>query len=439
MVEMASFGFGSDIQGKAPNETIIKVIGVGGGGGNTINRMIESGMKNVEFIAANTDAQDLQMCRAKTRILLGEKSAKGLGAGGKPERGEAAAEEQSDAIKQVLEGANMVFITAGMGGGTGTGAAPVFARIAKELGCLTVAVVTKPFKFERPQRMIQAEEGIERLQEHVDALITIPNQQLCQITDRKLTFHEAFRLADDVLANGVRGISEIITEKGYINVDFRDVETIMANKGNALLGMVMAKSDVDPEKLAEEAITNPLVEGGSIEGATGLLVHVTCGEDIPFQVGSEIFEAISRRVASNATVITGLALNSEFNGMVRVTVIATGFEPKLPSEELLDEEVHSVPAPKIASHDMRAQKEREREFHSRENQYSNTHPANAERSKKEVPATNTFEHKMKILTDEEIEAESKEYESPIFEGTFIRGNNISNLEIPAFIRNRSDN
>ncbi len=314
------------IEGNTNNHTVIKVIGAGGGGTNAVNRMIKCGLKDVDFIAANTDLQALEMSMAETQLPLGSKLTGGLGAGGKPEIGEKAAEEDLDIIRQALNGADMVFVTAGMGGGTGTGAAPVIAKIAKDLGALTVAVVTKPFNFEGPRKMRIAEEGIKRLHNEVDTLITIPNQYLLKVVEKNTPIRDAFLRADDVLRMGVQGISDLITVPGEINIDFADVRTIMEGQGDALMGVGIGHGDNRAVDAATSAINNPLLEDASINGAKGLLVNVTGGPDFSISEYQEVMEIISASVDDNAMVIQGTATNEGLEDEVRVTVIATGFK-----------------------------------------------------------------------------------------------------------------
>jgi len=322
------------VDGQSTNHTVIKVIGAGGGGSNAVNRMIQCGLRDVDFVAANTDLQALKMSLADTQLALGSKLTGGLGAGGKPEVGEKAAEEDMETIRQSLEGADMVFITAGMGGGTGTGAAPVIARIAKETGALTVAVVTKPFNFEGPRKMRIAEEGIEKLHQEVDTLITIPNQFLLKVVEKNTPIREAFLRADDVLRMGVQGISDLITVPGEINIDFADVRTIMQGQGDALMGVGIGHGDNRAVDAATSAINNPLLEDASINGARGLLVNVTGGPDFSISEYQEVMEIISASVDDNAMVIMGTATNEELEDEVRVTVIATGFRKNdQPSQE----------------------------------------------------------------------------------------------------------
>ncbi|NLB87736.1 MAG: cell division protein FtsZ [Syntrophomonadaceae bacterium] len=303
----------------------IKVIGVGGGGNNAINRMIEAGLKGVEFIAVNTDAQALYLSKADKKIQTGEKLTKGLGAGADPEIGKKAAEENADDIKKALNGADMVFVTAGMGGGTGTGGAPVIARIAKELGALTVGVVTKPFTFEGRKRTSQAERGIQALREEVDSLITIPNDRLLQVVDKNTAFNDAFKIADDILRQGVQGISDLIAVPGVINCDFADVQTVMKNTGSALMGIGRASGENRAAEAARLAISSPLLET-SIEGAKGVLFNISGGNDLTLFEINEAAEIIHQAADVEATIIFGANIDESMNDEVRVTVIATGFD-----------------------------------------------------------------------------------------------------------------
>jgi len=308
------------------NPTTIKVIGVGGGGSNAVNRMIASGLKNVNFIAVNTDLQALEMCKAEIKLPIGTKLTGGLGAGGVPDIGEKAALEDQDDIENLLRGSDMVFITAGMGGGTGTGAAPIIAHIARECNALTVAVVTKPFDFEGKRKMIIANEGIEKLRAEVDTLIVIPNQYLLKIVERRTPIKEAFFLADDVLRQGVQGISDLITEPGEINIDFADVRTIMKGKGDALMGIGIGKGDNRAVDAATNAINNPLLEDAKIEGAKGILVSVTGGNDLCLSEYEEVLKIITANADDDALIIAGNSISSALNDQIKVTVIATGFK-----------------------------------------------------------------------------------------------------------------
>jgi len=305
----------------------IKVIGVGGGGNNAVNRMIAAGLQGVEFIAINTDAQALLLSNAPYRIQIGEKLTKGLGAGANPEIGEKAAQESRDEIIKALKGADMVFITAGMGGGTGTGAAPVVAECAKEVGALTVGVVTKPFGFEGRRRHSQADIGTARLKEKVDTLITIPNDRLMQVVDKRTPIVEAFRIADDVLRQGVQGISDLIAVPGLINLDFADVKTIMMETGAALMGIGIASGENRAALAAEAAIKSPLLET-SIEGAKGVLLNITGGVSLGLFEVNEAAEIIARAADPEANIIFGAVIDEKCDDEVRVTVIATGFDPK---------------------------------------------------------------------------------------------------------------
>ena len=309
------------------NPTKIKVIGVGGGGGNAVNRMIKSGLSGVEFWLMNTDLQVLEYGQTKNKIQLGAKSTEGLGAGGDPSVGEKAAEEAQQEITEALDGADMVFITAGMGGGTGTGAAPVVAKIAKELGILTIAVVTKPFSWEGRKRQNQAEQGLEKLRECVDAVIVVPNDKLLQVVDRQVSLTESFLIVDEVLLRGVQGISDIITIPGMINVDFADVKSVMQGSGSALMGIGRAQGEGRAIKAAEIAINSQLLES-SINGATGVIVNITGGPDMTLHEISDAANIIHDAVTEDATVIIGTAVNENIQNEINVTVIATGFEIK---------------------------------------------------------------------------------------------------------------
>jgi cell division protein FtsZ len=304
----------------------IKVIGVGGGGGNALNSMINVGAINgVDFIAVNTDAQVLLTNQAETKLQIGENLTKGLGSGGNPEIGGQAAEESREKIKEFLIDSDMVFITAGMGGGTGTGAAPVIAEIAKELGALTVAIVTKPFAFEGARRMVNAEDGIAKLKDKVDTLIVIPNQRLMDVVDRKMTLLEAFRVADSVLSQGVQGISDIITMPGLINVDFADVKAVMNDAGSALMGIGTGVGENRAQMAARAAVSSPLLEV-SIEGAKGVLFNIVGGPDMTMIEVDEAARIISEAADADANIIFGAAINEKLVDQMKITVIATGFD-----------------------------------------------------------------------------------------------------------------
>ncbi len=305
----------------------IKVIGVGGGGGNAVNRMIKAGLSGVEFWAMNTDAQVLEMSSASKKIQLGAKLTSGLGAGGNPSIGEKAAEESREDLLVALDGSDMVFVTAGMGGGTGTGAAPVVAKIAKELGALTIGVVTKPFQFEGKRRMTQALQGLEKLKENVDALIVIPNDKLIEVVERRTTMRDAFSVVDEVLLCGVQGISDIITVPGLINVDFADVKTIMQSSGSALMGIGKSSGEGRAMEAAKLAINSKLLET-SINGATGIIMNVTGGPDMTLHEVNEAASVIHDAVSDDAEVIFGSVIDDRIQGEIMITIIATGFELK---------------------------------------------------------------------------------------------------------------
>ncbi len=302
----------------------IKVIGVGGGGGNAVNRMIQSDLLGVEFWTINTDAQALSHSEAATRLQIGQKLTRGLGAGGNPAIGQKAAEESRDDIAAALEGADLVFITAGMGGGTGTGAAPVVAEIAKEMGALTIGVVTRPFLFEGRRRSNQAEEGVNSLQGRVDTLIIIPNDKLLAVISDQTPVQEAFRMADDILRQGVQGISDIITIPGLVNVDFADVRAVMADAGSALMGIGIASGKSRAREAAQAAISSPLLES-SIEGAKGVVLNITGGDDLTLHEVNAAAETIYEVVDPNANIIFGAVIDERLQGEIRITVIATGF------------------------------------------------------------------------------------------------------------------
>ena len=304
----------------------IKVIGVGGGGGNAVNHMVRSGLTGVEFIAINTDAQDLSRSLAPRRFQLGATLTKGLGAGADPEVGREAAHEDRDRIAELLAGSDMVFVTAGMGGGTGTGAAPVVCQVARELGALTVGVVTRPFPFEGKRRRKSADEGIEGMMAHVDTLITIPNQRLLSIADEKTLMSQAFGMADDVLLQAVKGVSDLITQRGLINVDFADVRTIMCNKGLALMGTGIGKGQHRAVDAAQKAISSPLLDDISIAGATSVLMNFTGGPNLTLYEIDEAAHLVGEEAADDVNVIFGLVIDETMGDEVRATVVATGFQ-----------------------------------------------------------------------------------------------------------------
>ncbi len=303
----------------------IKVIGVGGAGNNAVNRMVESGIKNVEFIAVNTDRQALLLSKAATKIQIGEKITRGLGAGANPDIGAQAAEESKTEIAEALRGADMVFVTGGMGGGTGTGAAPIVAAAAKEMGILTIGVVTKPFTFEGKKRLSQADRGIESMKGKVDTLVVIPNDKLLQIIDRKTSIVEAFKMADDVLRQGVQGISDLIAIPGLVNLDFADVKTIMLNTGMAHMGIGRASGENRAEDAAKQAIQSPLLET-SIEGARGVIINITGGHNLGLHEVNTAAELVQRSVDPEANIIFGAVIDDSLDEDIVITVIATGFD-----------------------------------------------------------------------------------------------------------------
>ena len=309
---------------ESDNGATIKVIGIGGGGGNAINNMINASLMGVDFIAANTDAQALEVSKAHTKLQLGANITKGLGAGANPEIGRSAALEDADKIRQALDGTDMVFVTAGLGGGTGTGGAPVVAQIAKEIGALTVAVVTKPFNFEGRQRMKTADQGIKELKETVDTIITIPNNRLLSLAAKKATFLEMLKKADDVLLYAVKGISDLITIPGLINLDFADVKTIMGEMGMALMGTGMASGEDRATEAAQKAISSPLLEDVSISGAKGVLMNISSGLDLTIDEVQEASSLIQQEAHEDANIIWGTVLDQSAGDELRVTVIATG-------------------------------------------------------------------------------------------------------------------
>ncbi|MDY4610947.1 MAG: cell division protein FtsZ [Sphaerochaetaceae bacterium] len=316
------------LQDEQTPPTDIKVIGVGGAGGNAVNRMIASGLKKVTFVTMNTDVQALQRSNAQVRMPIGRELTGGLGAGGVPDVGEKAAVESKDEIKNLLDGTDMVFITAGMGGGTGTGAAAVVAEVAKSVNALTVAVVTTPFAFEGKKKLQLAQAGIEKLRKQVDTLILIPNQYLLKVVENNTPIKQAFLMADEVLYQGVQGISELITEPGEINIDFADVRTVMKGRGDALMGIGFGEGSNRAVDAARAAISNPLLENASIDGAKSVLVNLSGGDNLTLQEYQDVVEIITENCAEDALIIAGQAFNPELGDRIKVTVVATGFERK---------------------------------------------------------------------------------------------------------------
>ena len=346
---------------EARNDARIKVIGVGGGGNNAVNRMIDSGMEHIEFIVANTDLQALRMSRAATKIQLGVKLTNGLGAGANPEIGRKGALEDSDKLIEAMEGADMVFVTAGLGGGTGTGAAPIIASLASEMGALTVAVVTKPFAFEGKRRMQQAERGIAELMESVDTTIVIPNEKLLAVAENA-GFFESFRIADDILRQGVQGISDIITIPGIINRDFADVKAIMAGMGYAVMGTATATGDPRTVEAAQRAIASPLLEAGAIDGARGILINITGSNSLKLAEVQQACTIIQGAAHEDANIIFGAVLDEKMKDAVKITVIATGFKEedmrRLRQQEIYDPVILSRNASRESSWEGSRQRDR---------------------------------------------------------------------------------
>ena len=378
-------------------EAVIKVIGVGGGGGNAVEHMVSQNIEGVEFIAVNTDAQVLRSSSANVTLQIGSEVTKGLGAGANPEIGRDAAREDGDNIRQSLEGADMIFITAGMGGGTGTGAAPEVARIAKELGILTVAVVTKPFPFEGKKRIAIAESGIAELEKYVDSLITIPNEKLLKVMGRGTPLLQAFSSANDVLRGAVQGIAELITRPGLINVDFADVRTVMSEMGTAMMGTGNATGEDRAEEAAESAIACPLLEDIDLSGARGILVNITAGPDFAIDEFETVGNAVKAFASENATVVVGTVIDMEMQDEIRVTVVATGIGERKPEISLVSNRTSRTSA--VASDsDFKLQQE---------------HTDIGSFAAESIKATGT---------DDKVES----------------GNDLEYLDIPAFLRKQAD-
>ena len=320
----------------------ILVLGVGGAGGNAINEMIESGVDGVEFVAVNTDAQDLKTSKSKTRIQIGLNLTKGLGAGAKHEIGQAAADESLNDIVDILKGANMVFITAGMGGGTGTGAAHVIARAAKELNILTVGVVTLPFLYEAPSRMRRAQQGLEELRKHVDTIIVIPNQNLFKIANEQTTYKESFQLSNSILRHGVQSVTDLMVKDGLVNLDFADVETVMSSMGKAMMGTGEAEGEDRANKATDLALNNPLIDDYSLKGAKGLLINITGGEDLKLFEVDEIVNKIRSEVDSEAEIINGSIIDPSLDGKIRVSIVATSLDGQQPESKSVINMVHRI-------------------------------------------------------------------------------------------------
>jgi len=404
----------------------IKVIGVGGGGGNAVNRMIQAGIKGVEFLVCNTDVQAMRASSAPIKIQIGAKLTKGLGAGANPEIGKQAALEDTDRILEVLSGADMIFITTGMGGGTGTGAAPIIASLAAELGSLTVAVVTKPFAFEGKRRRVQAEQGIRALRDTVDTLITIPNERLLNFVERATSLGDAFKIADDILRQAVQGISDLITVPGEINLDFADVKTIMHGMGMALMGTGVSSGEHRAVEAAQRAISSPLLEEASIEGAKGVLINITGGSDMTLFEVHEAASIIQEAADEEANIIFGTVIDPKMKDEVKVTVIATGFDAA--TKGFLNTRGEQL-APPPRPHP--------------------PHP-HAPHAPAPPPRTVAASHEAPHDPPSQIGAEGDIYDPPFFRKGFSRGDGSSgfgpmasndfgnDLDIPTVIRNLSD-
>jgi cell division protein FtsZ len=416
---------------EARNDARIKVIGVGGGGNNAVNRMIDSGMEHIEFIVANTDLQALRMSRAATKIQLGVKLTNGLGAGANPEIGRKAALEDSDKIIEVLEGADMIFVTAGLGGGTGTGAAPIIASLASEMGALTVAVVTKPFAFEGKRRMQQAERGIAELMESVDTTIVIPNEKLLAVAENA-GFFESFRVADDILRQGVQGISDIITIPGIINRDFADVKAIMAGMGYAVMGTATASGDHRTVEAAQRAIASPLLEAGAIDGARGILINITGSNSLKLAEVQQACTIIQGAAHEDANIIFGAVLDEKMKDSVKITVIATGFK----EADMRRTRHHEVYDPVIISREVsrdfsRHASQQEPQFDDRE-PVTEAEPAFVPESSFEAEtAPAAYQESRNNLHDAEVISLDAMRSAGC-------GYQAEDLDIPAFLRKRSE-
>ena len=380
-----------------PENAVIKVIGVGGGGSNAVQHMLSASVEGVDFICANTDAQALKTCTVPVTLQMGTNITKGLGAGANPDVGRQAAQEDCERIKEALQGADMVFITAGMGGGTGTGATPVVAQLARELGILTVAVVTKPFPFEGKKRMEVAMRGIRELSDTVDSLITIPNEKLLTVLGKSASLLDAFRAANDVLLGAVQGIAELITRPGLINVDFADVRTVMAEMGMAMMGTGRAVGDGRAREAAEAAIASPLLENVNLAGAKGLLVNITSGMDLTIGEFEEVGGTIKELAADDATVVVGTAIDPEMHNEIRVTIVATGIGQGVPAKQGGAKEKDSIPPFKLV------QRQNEAEAHLRHDRPS---------------------VRQKVVSESASERE--------------RADELEYLDIPAFLRRQAD-
>jgi len=415
---------------EARNDARIKVIGVGGGGNNAVNRMIDSGMEHIEFIVANTDLQALRMSRAATKIQLGVKLTNGLGAGANPEIGRKAALEDSDKIIEALEGADMVFVTAGLGGGTGTGATPIIASLASEMGALTVAVVTKPFAFEGKRRMQQAERGISELMESVDTTIVIPNEKLLAVAENA-GFFESFRIADDILRQGVQGISDIITIPGIINRDFADVKAIMAGMGYAVMGTATAAGEHRTVEAAQRAIASPLLEAGAIDGARGILINITGSNSLKLAEVQQACTIIQGAAHEDANIIFGAVLDEKMKDAVKITVIATGFKEEDMHRSRHRENDDPVILSRELSRDVSREASRQRNHFGEPEPVAEPEPVFVpEAAFESDPAPVAFREPGNASHAEVISLDAMRSAPPSYQA--------EDLDVPAFLRKRND-
>jgi cell division protein FtsZ len=415
---------------EARNDARIKVIGVGGGGNNAVNRMIDSGMEHIEFIVANTDLQALRMSRAATKIQLGVKLTNGLGAGANPEIGRKAALEDSDKIIEALEGADMVFVTAGLGGGTGTGATPIIASLASEMGALTVAVVTKPFAFEGKRRMQQAERGISELMESVDTTIVIPNEKLLAVAENA-GFFESFRIADDILRQGVQGISDIITIPGIINRDFADVKAIMAGMGYAVMGTATAAGEHRTVEAAQRAIASPLLEAGAIDGARGILINITGSNSLKLAEVQQACTIIQGAAHEDANIIFGAVLDEKMKDAVKITVIATGFKEEDMHRSRHRENYDPVILSRELSRDVSREASRQRNHFDEPEPVAEPEPVFVpEAAFESDPAPVAFREPGNASHAEVISLDAMRSAPPSYQA--------EDLDVPAFLRKRND-
>ena len=400
------------------------VVGVGGAGGNALNEMIDNGLQGVEFIAVNTDAQDLKLSKAKARIQIGLSLTKGLGAGAKHDIGQAAADESLNEIVNTLQGANMVFITAGMGGGTGTGAAHVIARAAKELNILTVGVVTLPFLYEGPSRMRRAQLGLEELRKHVDTIIVIPNQNLFKVANEQTTFEESFNLSNNVLMQGVQSVTDLMVRPGIVNLDFADVETVMASMGKAMMGTGEAEGEGRAAKAADMAISNPLIDDYTLKGAKGLLVNITGGKDLKLFEVDEVVNKIRAEVDPEAEVIIGAITSGDLDGKIRVSIVATALDGQQPESKSVINMVHRIQNRNPGYSDFNSASSAQSFNFSPTMTSPISHGANALKLENEIiaePVTNTASSEMmneQIATNQEVESIVENNQSNDYEQSF---------------------